>query len=128
MCSVRFEMCTFSTARKTGAARLKAGEDVGQLQVEGEAALLDGQLKQLKPGVKNLFLVIILAWAYLNFVVSIADLLAGVNAEHVGHDLLPLLQLLQLPGHQDTAEVEEDVTLWEHLHTVLVHLQSTQLV
>ena len=63
--------------------------------------------------------------------VSIADLLAGVNAEHVGHHLLPLLpllQLLQLPGHQDPAEVEEDVTLREHLHTVLVNLQSTQLV
>jgi len=36
-------------------------EDVGQLEVEGEAAVLDGQLKQLKPGVTNLFLVIILA-------------------------------------------------------------------
>ena len=36
-------------------------EDVGQLEVEGEAAVLDGQLEQLKPGVTNLFLVIILA-------------------------------------------------------------------
>ena len=61
MCNVRFEMYTFSTARTTGAARLKAGKDVGQLEVEGEAAVLDGQLEQLKPGVTNLFLVIILA-------------------------------------------------------------------
>jgi hypothetical protein len=36
-------MYTFSTARTTGAAQLKAGEDVGQLEVEGEAAVLDGQ-------------------------------------------------------------------------------------
>ena len=61
MCRVRFEMCTFSTARNTGAARLEAGEEVGQLQVEGEAAVLDGQLEQLKPGGGDLFLVIILA-------------------------------------------------------------------
>ena len=43
-------MYTFSTARNTGAARLEAGGDVGQLQGEGEAAVLDGQLEQLKPG------------------------------------------------------------------------------
>ena len=82
--------------------------------------MLDRQLEQLKPGVKKLFLFIILALAYLNFVLGIADLLAIV-----GHALLPLLQL---PGHQDTAEVKEDVTLREHLQTVLVNLQSTQLV
>ena len=39
----------------------KGQEDVDQLQGEGEAAVLDGQLEQLKPGVKKLFLVIILA-------------------------------------------------------------------
>ena len=56
MCNVYLLDCTNNWRCPT-----EGQEDVGQLQVEGEAAMLDGQLEQLKPGLKKLVLVIILA-------------------------------------------------------------------
>ena len=63
MCNVQCAMCNVYLLDCTDNWRCptEGREDVGQLQVEGEAAMLDGQLQQLKPGVKKLFLVIILA-------------------------------------------------------------------
>ena len=57
-------------------------EDVGQLQVKDEAAVLDGQSEQLKPGVKKIFLVIIFAWAYLKFL-PFSTVFAAMTSPHL---------------------------------------------